>query len=210
MITRTLQASVVLLAAPLILFGCSTLRIEKYSEQPTAMFADAKREHGLAVSTKAILTTDELIRYFGTNLTEADIVAIRLAVRNDTGDRSFAVPADKISLGNINIVTNELDQTKQLDSASRVGLAGAVLLSPLLVLLGGKQVSNSLILKESIEANRFRTATIDPGKYASGFAYFSTAGLASPNSGELCVSAFEASTQEERRLCQTVIIRRQK
>ena len=175
------------------------------------MFVGAIQERGLAMSTKSLLTSDELLRHFGIDLAAADVVAIRVAVRNGTRDRSYTVPSERISLGHLTVGSSHVDPSKALaDSAQRVSLAGAFLLSPLLNLLGAKQASDSLIVKENLEANRFRSVTIDPGKSANGFVYFSLSGLTALNSGELCVSAVETSAQNELRICQTVSIRRQK
>lgn len=196
-------------AIPMAFGGCSTLRLEKYAEEPAVQFSDIVHAHGLTLSAKALASPDELKRYFGIDLWAADVVPIRISIRNDTQAQSYIIPAEKVLLGSTTPETGQLAAPRAIgESSERIAIAGLVLLSPLIALMSAKPGSDSLVIQENLEASRFRTATIDPGRFVSGFAYFNVKGLEATTPVRLCLSGVDGNTLREVRICKPIDIRR--
>lgn len=156
-----------------LLAGCSTVKILEY----TASSFEEQRWSGSTDELELALTPlnskQDIKKYFGTNLVAKGILPIYVIVRNVSADNAYIIPADSFQLvkpssrsGNIG---SDLDESNFRTVTS---MAGAVLVSPVLLIAGANLAANERIIEHNFERKKFTTDTLRPGQEASGFLYF--------------------------------------
>ncbi len=122
-------------------------------------------------------------RYFGTDLSEVDIVPIHLAAKNNHPNSTFLLSRDAISLQKPNLAeglpqsvkTNGLIDTSNAEATVQgSGVAGLIALPVGIVMVfqGVKQISDAHVIQLNMAAKGLYTKTLSPGKSCDGFVYF--------------------------------------
>lgn len=168
--------------------ACSTMVLQKYPAPNMNKFEAGKEVEGVSAFAQAILDEKEGEQYFGVNLIEKEILAIYLSVKNQHSSTTFILPAESVHITEI-----EKDPPSVMDpgrdskkAGEALSWAGAALLGPLLLAAGVQQLSDSTIIKENFEANRFQSTTLEPGEEASGFLYFQWKEFKNRDKANLC------------------------
>jgi len=162
-----------LLLISLLPWGCS-VRLSEYVAQPFAYYPCSDVKKALAIAIQPLTGKKECKKYFGTNLLAMNILPVFVIVENRSHSSSLILSQDLISLtgatGNHDgPVCPKIDTSA--DTA--VGLAGALLIAPPLMLMGAAMVSNSAEIRHNLQIKQLRTVTLSPGNVAQGFVYFS-------------------------------------
>jgi len=170
------------------LISCSTMNLKQYPQASPILFQNTQPKNGISIVAQPLLDGMESKEYFGVDLIEKGILAINITIRNDNPSISYMVPADSVRITQINSVNIINDPESEDQQAGEVaGMAGAVLISPLLFAVAAQQLSDASIIEENFEANKLRTTTIDPGETVAGFSYFNWDMVKAIDTPHLCV-----------------------
>ena len=189
--------SALLGTAMLALISCSTMNLERYPEASPMLFGNATSTNGLSVVVQPLLDSKKSKQYFGVDLIENGILAVHMTIRNNSPGTSYLIPADSVRIAertDADPVDNP--ETGNQRSGEVIAVAGAALISPVLLAVAAQQLSDASIIKENFEANRFRTTTVDPGETVGGFLYFNWKILKPIDTPRLCLQAI--NTIEDR------------
>jgi hypothetical protein len=176
--------------------GCSTMQLPHYPQASPGTFRTSASGSGVAVHAEPLLDKEVTKKYFGVDLIAKKTLAVHLTVRNNHPTLSYTIRAETLAVTN----RTSADAAGKPGSDSQqageaIGVAAAVLLSPLLMAVAVQQLSNASVIEANFEAKRFRTRTIDPGQHSSGFAYFNWEQVKTLQTPELCVESLDTSTR---------------
>jgi len=160
-------------SAMLGLISCSTMNLKQYPEASAAQLQNAQSTNGISVVAQPLLGEKESEEYFGINLLESGILAVHLTIRNDNPHKSYMLPMDSVQIAQGEDAGKLYEPEKQDQEAGEaIGVAGAVLISPLLLAVAVQQLSDASIIRTNFETKKLRTSTLDPEKRVAGFSYF--------------------------------------
>lgn len=189
--------------------ACSTMTIKQYPEPPNSLFENAKTIEGVTAVAQPLLNQEDLKNYFGVNLLEKGILPIYLVVKNDNPHDSFILTTESVQIqleGNKNSIEDPAREKQEAGEA--IGLAGAILVSPLLLSVAIQQLSSASIIEENFESKKFRTKTIDPGQQVSGFLYFRWDDLKIAEKVRICFQLVDPLADKSFPFCLKIILRR--
>lgn len=176
--------------------SCTTMQLSRYPEASPNAFGKSTPKNGVSVVAQPLLDKELTKKYFGVDLIDKKTLAVHLTIRNENPSVSYTVRAENIAItSQINANTTGRPSAGSQDVGEAIGVAGAVLLSPLLLAVAVQQLSNASIIEENFEAKRLRTRTIDPGQQAGGFAYFNWEQVKTLQVPELCVELMDTATR---------------
>lgn len=92
------RPSVLAIIAVFSLMACSTMDLKDYPEATEEIFADAHMINGVSVVVQPLLDEEESLRYFGVDLTDKNILAIHVAIRNADKNNSYLVFSDALQI----------------------------------------------------------------------------------------------------------------
>ena len=164
---------ILLISALFGLISCSTMNLKQYPEASPMLFQNTQSNNGISVAAQPLSGENESKEYFGVDLIDNGILAVHMTIRNDNTNNSYMIPADSVQItqrSGIDKINNPESGDQQAGEV--LGVAGAVLISPLLLAVAIQQLSDASIIEENFEANKLRTTTIDPGEKVAGFSYF--------------------------------------
>jgi len=166
-----------------ILFsGCATMHIPDYPDTHVNDYNNRQVKDDLHLSAQVLTGKNNITKYFGTDLSEQNILTIHILAENKNSTSSFVIDKDQISLKNKNQKDN-LSRSKQVvdgestggEVATVVGFTSilvAPVLMPVLVFPGFKAISNAEVIEHNLKVKELQTRTISPGKAINGFVYF--------------------------------------
>ena len=165
-----------ILIATFAFAGCATMRIQEYPKTPVTSYSKAMTKNDLCIAIRPMTEKKELEQYFGTDLSALKIVPIHIVAENRSPSSSFVLSKDNMSLQN-NRIQSSLKQGDRTGTGDTSGgeaavLIGSVIGSPLLIFLGGKEISDAEVIKRNLVAKELQTRTVSPGKSVDGFVYF--------------------------------------
>ncbi len=202
--------------------ACSTMDLKDYPEAKEGVLTDTRKINGVSIVAQPLLDDEESQRYFGVDLTDKNILAVHVTIRNDDKYNSYLVFDDALHISqkkDIDIVNSpEKDSQIAADRAIAtsfvltplliadiflqndvLGVAGAVLLP--LVAFSIQQNSDASIIKEKFEVNKFHTGTLDPGETMAGFTYFDLSEVESIDTPRLCIDILNSIENYEFPYC---------
>lgn len=170
---KILGGNFCLIVSMLILVGCATMAVPPQYE-PTK-FSTHQESGGIKVSIEPFVDKSMVKKYFGEDLISDGIFPIYVRIENGSKDNSIFINENTFSLVLPKDSSGNFETNKIIDESGGVGLSvlGTVLISPPMMLLGGKMSTDASVINYTFNKNMFRPTTISPGKNASGFVYFS-------------------------------------
>ena len=156
----------------LLISSCSTKTVSVYQPPSPSEHKFLEQTENVSVAIRPMLNNGEQIQYFGTSLTNRGVLPISIVVENRSTSDSYLLTGDQIQVSKTAKGINP-DQVVSVEDATAVGVAGGVLISPVLILAGGKMYSDATVTKHSISKNELRRTIVSPGKIKHGFVYAS-------------------------------------
>jgi hypothetical protein len=144
-----------------------------YEAQSIDNYKNIQVKDGLVVAMHPIIDAQESERYFGTDLLSSHILAVLLLSENRAPSSSFILSKEHISLGaGLPEVQQARDKVRSEAAGEAVAWTGAVLISPLMMGIAMKLLSDATVINHNFKAREFQTKTLSPGQRAEGFLYF--------------------------------------
>jgi len=200
--------AVAALALPLagLFLGCAS-SVEPYpTRSPEALSAHEERS-GLTVAAAPLVKRKESKRYFGADLTDAEIVPILIVVRNASPDASYLLLEDRVSIAIPSGAAARADHAPTSNQrAMGTQVAGLVLLGasgafpPLVLvglpvyLVGATMEPDNREVQGRLVANALRSTTLSPGAQTQGFVYFARKDF--PKGSQACVVTIELARMD--------------
>lgn len=163
-----------MLLLTIFLNGCTTIHLPKYDAQPFDHYQYSQAKGGLAVAIHPLTNKKEVNKYFGTDLISAGILPIFVIAKNQGSSSSFILLKDKLSLEGGQRAAkgvSDLDQFGSESGGAAVGLVGAAIANPLLIVFGAKMQSDGAEIKHNLAVKELRAKTLSPGEITHGFVY---------------------------------------
>ena len=217
---NTLQRWLVILlsiASMLTVGACTTMVLQKYPAPNTNKFEASKEVEGVSAIAQAILDEKEGEQYFGVNLIEKEILAIYLGVKNQHSSTTFILLAESVHVSEAenegsSMLGPDHDSKAAAEALTTIGGSVSMLIvpvfAPIFVISGTQQLSDSVIIKENYESNRFRTTTLEPGEAAGGFLFFPWGKLKNLDKAHLCFDLVNPLKAQSLSSCFSVNLRR--
>jgi hypothetical protein len=157
-----------------VLNACATMKIPDYPKSSVSALRNAMTNNGLSIAVQPVTKKDDLEKYFGRDLYALKIVPLYIVAENTSSTSSFLLSKDKVSLQNKNTQggLKEGARTDKSTSGEASLLAGALLVSFPLELIGSKLISDAEVVRHNMAAKEMQTHTVSPGKSVDGFIYF--------------------------------------
>lgn len=157
-------------------YGCATMQIPDYPKPSSNALKREKSINNLNIAIHPITDKQELEQYFGTDLSEAQILPVYVLADNKSSSSSFLLSKDYIALQqkktSYRLKTDSGSVTGRSQVGEIVALTGAALVSIPLLFGGIKAISNAEVVKQNLAAKALQTRTVSPGKSVDGFVYF--------------------------------------
>ncbi|MEW6600968.1 MAG: hypothetical protein AB1499_08350 [Nitrospirota bacterium] len=160
----------------IIYFGisaCSHVSIQQYPIPADKSFESSSAIEGVSAIAKPLLSRDDQLTYFGTDMMGKGILPIYLAVKNNNNEDSFILKSDSITLQSDEGNSSKDTPATEMINNSQNMMAVTAVLSPLLFIAADMSESNARVIDDNFESNKFRSKTLNPGQMASGFLYLS-------------------------------------
>lgn len=178
------------------------MTLKPYPAIPPSDFENSETVQGIWVAAKPLLNEEELEDYFGVNLLKKGILPIYLTIRNDNTQDSFIFQAESVRIKTQQNSGMYDNPEKDMQEAGKgIAWAGAILISPPLLLIAIHQLSNASIIEENFESKKIRTKTLDPGQQTSGFVYFNFDELKSVKKTNLYFKVFAPLSEASLLVC---------
>ena len=165
------------LALIFALSGCATKVIPAYQAKSVSAYTLSHTKDGLSIAVYPITDEKESDKYFGTNLSEAGILAVMVMAENAAGGSSKTLSPENFSLNRGHVSSSSTKASGKFGkSPAGQGLLIAypffgVIGLPLL-LAGASMMANATVVKHNLEQRAFRSKTLSAGKQTEGFVYF--------------------------------------
>jgi hypothetical protein len=162
------------------LFACAPSRQADIDSSLVSAATQRIAKEGLEVSVKPLLSDEQIIKYFGSNIKNDYILPVFVSAHNKTGNSVFLIDSDSASVSNTGYTEKLLNiqQAKKVTSEKDQGLSMAVAMVPILWPVYGDSISNpektvaSKIKGQNLALKALRKQTLPPGKKLSGFVYY--------------------------------------
>jgi len=154
--------------------SCTSLKLPRYAPRPLDSYRNAQTIEGLVVGVTPIVDEAESRQYFGTNLLASGILAVFVMAENRHPQFSFIVSREAVVLqAEATSRPQRIGDPRTSDQAAEgLGMAGALLVSPILLGVAVKLASDVSVINHNIRDQEFQTKTLSPGQRAEGFFYF--------------------------------------
>ncbi|MBT3879015.1 MAG: hypothetical protein HOF76_08175 [Candidatus Scalindua sp.] len=149
--------------------SCTTLTVPEYEVPVIDKHTLVERHDNVVVAVFPMQDQNEQKIYFGSNLTDHGVLPIFLLVRNSSS-RSYLLSSNQVQIDSTEKQTGRTEVVSD-DMAYSVGAVGGALLSPALMVIGGKMLSNNSVVKHSLEKNKLRKTIVSPADVKCGFIY---------------------------------------
>lgn len=169
--------------------SCSTVSFKNYEYKNIDNYNNLLYKNGLAIAIDPIKKSDDCIDYFGIDLIKNNILPVYIIAHNKSERNDFLILKEKITMKNVpygNIESNPGKNQADSGQSSGVALAGtggvigtfsvimpvaALAAAPVLMVAGGKQITDANNIKHNFVKNEFYNRTILPGQSNNGFLY---------------------------------------
>jgi hypothetical protein len=157
--------------------GCLTLEIADLDVKPVQTYRYVAEKNSIAVGIHPFVDSTESDKYFGTTLLDSNVLAVLVVVENRSSSSSYILTKDQCSLSTVRNQTpagasGAPGASERLDAGTGLAMAGAVLVSPVLLIAGLKLGSDSEMIRHNFHRLELRRQTISPGRTAHGVVYF--------------------------------------
>ena len=171
---RQLIPSLTALALAILATGCGTMKIPPYTGGASAA-ALTRDSQGLAIAAEPWTDRKQVNTYFKADTEDRGLGIIYVRAENKSTDANWLLTEESVRL--VNTVWaggNVRDQRieGEYGGASAVGYTGAVLVSPIMIGIAGKLLSDATIMERNMVDKEWRNQTLAPGQSAEGFLYF--------------------------------------
>lgn len=156
-------------------FGCTTLELSEYKAEQIEQYSNLQTKNELSIAIHPIVDEAESKKYFGVSLLDSNILALFVVAENKGTSSSFVISKEDFVLGRRNILSDKLSRDQRVGpegGGTAVAVTGAVLISPLLMFVGAKMISDATVIKHNMTVKELTRKTISPGGRAEGFVYF--------------------------------------
>ena len=154
------------------MFACSAKRLPDYTPQPINHY-NHNTQNGLTVAIYPMTQKTEIKEYFGTDISEYGILPVFVLAQNQNSEKNFIIQKKEIELLDVEKAQNTSENVGDRSGESEaIGVAGAVLLSPALIIIDVMLESQAAEIKRNFRTKEFQQAVISPGSTTSGFVYF--------------------------------------
>ena len=163
------------LALIFALSGCATKVIPAYQAKSVSAYTLSHTKDGLSIAVYPITDEKESDKYFGTNLSEAGILAVMVMAENAAGGSSKTLSPENFSLNRGHVSSLSTKVSGKFGKSS-VG-QGLAMVAPVigglpLLLVAASMMANATVVKHNLEQRAFRSKTLSAGKQTEGFVYF--------------------------------------
>jgi len=148
--------------------------LPKYEPPSTGANSSSKSSNGLTVSVRPLVDGNESRKYFGTDLTSKNILAIFISLENKSNKRIYIIPKKSITFKYHDSATKAKNATNSpgdSDAGEALATAG-VIVSPLLMGAGLTIAGDQTVINHAFKSNEYQNRTLSPGNSAQGFLYF--------------------------------------
>ena len=151
------------------------MSIPKYAGGP-AKHAQTQQVQGLVVSADPFTDEGRARTYFKVDPTGDGVEIVHLRAENHATNATWLLTEENMFLldGSGAILMNAHDQRVKgnFAAADAVGVTGALLISPALLVAGGKLASDAMVVQKNFVDREWHNQTLSPGQSAQGFVYF--------------------------------------
>lgn len=162
-------------ALSFVSFGCTTMNLPEYKAEQIEQYSNLQTKNELSIAIRPIIDKAESEKYFGVSLLDANILALFIIAENRSTSSSFVISKEDFALGEHGVFSDELARDQRVGaegSGKAVAVTGALLISPLLMFVGAKMVSDATVIKQNMTTKELTRRTISPGGRVEGFVYF--------------------------------------
>ena len=159
----------------LLSVSCTSLTLPRYAPRPLDSYTNAQTIQGLVVAVAPIVNEAESRQYFGADLLASGILPVFVVAENRHPQFSFIVSREAVVLQAAATKRSQRigDPRMSDQAAAGVGMAGALLISPIVLGVAVKLASDVSVINRNMRDQEFLTRTLSPGQRAEGFFYFS-------------------------------------
>jgi hypothetical protein len=151
--------------------GCLTLKIADIPAQRPDAYRHRAEQGAVRVALQAFTDSTESDRYFGTVLLDHNVLAVLVVAENRGTSSSYVLAKEQCRLG-ARTATDRTEAPVAPGVGTGLFLAGAVLLSPPLLVAGIKLGSDAEMIRHNFYRVELKRQTISPGQTARGVVYF--------------------------------------
>jgi hypothetical protein len=172
---RQLIPSLTALALAVIATGCGTMKIPPYTGgfSNTALSLDSQ---GIVITAEPWTDSKKINKFFELDAQNRGLGIIYVRAENKSTDANWLLTEENCRLVNTAWAGGDVQKQRiegEYGGASAVGWTGAVLVSPVMIGIAGKLLSDATIMERNMVDKEWRNQTLAPGHSAEGFFYFS-------------------------------------
>lgn len=154
-----------LLGVLFLVSSCSAPKLPVYPDRQLDHYQHVLTRNGLQIIVDPMFDSQENKTYFGTDLSQEDILPIFIMVKNLSAKESYVIFSDKISLN----ISNRMNANENFEGADH---SAGTALAQVFLLPGLSLVSGAAEVKRNFKSKEFQTQTLSAGEQCSGFVYF--------------------------------------
>lgn len=164
----------VAMAVTFLLGSCAVATFNTYAPQSDDRELAERRVEGLAVRVQAFADQSKIDQYLGADLLDRNILPVFVSIKNYSSTSRYIVLKQdfRIELAGTLRTSRETEAAAPTSLNTAIGVAGIVLVSPLLILAGGKMFGDAAAAEHNMIKQGLRSDTLNPGQEVSGFLYF--------------------------------------
>jgi len=156
-------------AGSVLLAGCAKQIDDFPAYAPTSLTHHARQEQ-VAVGAHAVLDAKESKAYFGTDLVKHEVLALLIAVDNQSS-RSYFLRPEQVRVEGF-AVEHGSERLPTGEAGGAVTLTGALLISAPVMVIGMKMISDAKTVESNFKEKALKNQTLSPGEAVQGFVYF--------------------------------------
>ena len=188
------------------MYSCSTVTFSQFPQPPINLYNKSNTLEGISTVAQPLLNDLESKEYFGVPLLENNILAVYISIINNS-DRNLLLSYETINIDGFYLERDQINQQNAMDSGGGLAVAGAVIGAVPLIMLGEKQVRDSILIDHNFKSKMLRSTTIDSGETVSGFCYFNWNILKDSSDAKVCLKLLDTVANEDFPLCLNATLR---